>query len=234
MFRGQPVDRRRALLRRHFGEEPPPTCGNCDNCLDPPRLNDATELARKLLSAVYRTGQTYGFGHVEKVLTGKADERIAQRGHEALSVFGIVGAEEVPLLRPLARALQARGVLVATEHGGLALGDGAREILRGEEVVGVSLAPRAARQPRRARGAQGQAGGANPVGDPLFEALRGWRRTTAAEAGVPPYVVFHDATLREVAARRPANIDALGEISGMGARKLGEWGEAVLALVRQY
>ena len=222
---------RRALLRRHFGEEPPAACGNCDNCLEPPRLNDATELARKLLSAIYRTGQSYGLGHIEKVLTGQSDERVLQRGHDALSVFGIVGAEEAPLLRPLARALQARGVLVATEHGGLALGEGAREILKGEEAVGVALAPRA---PRRTRGGRGQSGGANPVGDPLFEALRGWRRDTAKKAGVPPYVVFHDATLREVAALRPATIAALGEISGMGTRKLGEWGEALLALVRQY
>jgi ATP-dependent DNA helicase RecQ len=222
---------RRALLRRHFGEQPPATCGNCDNCLDPPALNDATELARKLLSAIYRTGQGYGLGHIEKVLIGKADERIAQRGHDALSVFGIVGADEAALVRPLARALQARGVLVATEHGGLALGEGARAILRGEEAVGLALAARA---PRRTRAARGSAGGANPVGDPLFEALRAWRRTTAAEAGVPPYVVFHDATLREVAARRPASLAELGEIGGMGSRKLGEWGEAILALVRQY
>ena len=225
---------RRALLRRHFGEEPPATCGNCDNCLNPPALNDVTELARKLLSAIYRTGQGYGLGHIEKVLIGKADERITQRGHDALSVYGIVGADEAALVRPLARALQARGVLVPTEHGGLALGEGAREILRGEEAVGLAIAARPARAARRSRDGRAPAGGANPVGDPLFEALRDWRRSTAAEAGVPPYVVFHDATLREVAAQRPDSLATLGEIGGMGTRKLGEWGEAILALVRQY
>ena len=89
--------------------------------------------------------------------------------------------------------------------------------------------------PRRDRkGKRGADSSPNPVGDPLFEALRDWRRSTAAEAGVPPYVVFHDATLREVAAQRPDSLATLGEIGGMGTRKLGEWGEAILALVRQY
>jgi superfamily II DNA helicase RecQ len=114
---------RRAVLLRHFGENPPATCGNCDNCLEPPALTDATELARKLLSAVYRTGQSYGLGHLEKVLTGQADERVRARGHDELSVFGIVGPDQAPLLKALSRALLARGTLTATEHGGLALAE---------------------------------------------------------------------------------------------------------------
>jgi ATP-dependent DNA helicase RecQ len=99
---------RRAVLLRHFGEDPPERCGNCDNCLEAPGVIDATELARKLLSAAYRTGQSFGFGHLQKVLTGAADERVRQRGHDRLSVFGIVGSDEAPLLQPLSRALQAR------------------------------------------------------------------------------------------------------------------------------
>ena len=221
---------RRALLLRHFGEDPPQQCGNCDNCLEAPGIVDATELARKLLSAAYRTGQAFGFGHLEKVLTGHGDERISQRGHNRLSVFGIVGAEEAHLLRPLARALQARGSLVPTEHGGLALGGDARQILTGELPVLIALAP----QPERGRGKgrREKSGAVNPQGDPLFDALRELRREIALEAGVPPYVVFHDSTLREMASRRPASLAAMGEITGVGTRKLEAHGDAFLNVIR--
>jgi ATP-dependent DNA helicase RecQ len=222
---------RRALLLRHFGEHPPESCGNCDNCLEAPGVVDATQAARKLLSAVYRTGQSFGFGHIEKVLTGASDERIVQRGHDQLSVFGIVASEEAYLLRPLARALQARGSLVPTEHGGLALGGDARAILKGEAEVLIAIAakPERSRKVRRER-----SGGVNPIGDPLFEALRDLRRELAVEAGVPPYVIFHDSTLREMAQARPATLAALGQIGGVGARKLEAYGEAFLAMCRQY
>ena len=223
---------RRAVLLRHFDEDPPQTCGNCDNCLDAPGIVDATELARKLLSAVYRTGQTYGFGHVEKVLLGHEDERVLARGHDRLSVFGIVGADEAPLLKPLVRALQARGSLVPTEHGGLALGGNARDVLKGEAAVLLAVPPRPERGGRR--GGRSAATGINPVGDPLFEALRELRRSLAAEAGVPPYVIFHDATLREMAETRPASLAQLGEVGGVGSRKLAAYGEAFLATIRRY
>jgi len=220
---------RRAVLLRHFGEDPPRTCGNCDNCLAPPAVANVTELARKLLSAVYRTGQSFGLGHLEKVLTGQSDDRVVQRGHDTLSVFGIVGPDEAPMLRPLSRALQARGSLLPTEHGGLQLGGDSRAILKGEAEVAIVLPP--AREKRRRRGAT-QA--ANPTGDPLFEALRELRRELAQEAGVPPYVVFHDATLREMAASRPSSLAAMGEITGVGARKLDAYGDAFLAVLRQH
>ena len=222
---------RRAILLRHFGEHPPERCGNCDNCLDAPGIVDATVTAQKLLSAVYRTGQSFGFGYLEKVLTGVADDRIVQRGHDTLSVFGIVESEEAPLLRPLARALQARGALLPTEHGGLALGGDARAILRGEVPIQLALPPRRERKQKRAGGTRG---GVNPVGDPLFDALRELRRELAQEAGVPPYVVFHDSTLREMAALRPASLRALGEIGGVGTRKLEAYGEAFLNVIRQH
>jgi len=223
---------RRAVLLRHFGEDPPQTCGNCDNCLDAPGIVDATELARKLLSAVYRTGQTYGFGHVEKVLLGQEDERVIARGHDRLSVFGIVGSDEAPLLKPLMRALQARGSLVPTEHGGLALGGDARDVLKGEAAVLIALQPRRERQ--GGRSGKRERSAVNPVGNPLFEALRELRRSLAAEAGVPPYVIFHDATLREMAETRPANLAQLGEVGGVGSRKLAAYGEALLATIRQH
>jgi len=218
---------RRAILLHHFGEDPPKACGNCDNCLDAPGVRDASELARKLLSAAYRTGQSFGLGHLEKVLTGASDERVAQRGHDRLGVFGIVGPDEAPLLRPLARALQARGALVANEHGGLALGGDARAILKGEAPVMLALAARPERSRKRERAAL------NPVGDPLFEALRALRRELAAEAQVPPYVIFHDAVLREMAARRPATRAELAQIGGIGVRKLEAFGDAFLAAIRR-
>ena len=222
---------RRALLLRHFGEDPPATCGNCDNCLDSPAVVDATTLAQKLLSAVYRTGQSYGLGHIEKVLLGHDDERVRQRGHDRLTVFGIVGSDEATLLKPLARALQARGSLVPTEHGGLALGGDAKEVLKGEAAVMIALPPKreSGRKARRDR-----AGGFNPVGDPLFDALRTLRRDLAAEAGVPPYVIFHDSTLRDMAALRPASLSELGQLVGIGARKLEAYGEAFLNVIRQH
>ena len=222
---------RRAVLLRHFGESPPETCGNCDNCLHAPGVTDATQIARKLLSAVYRTGQTFGFGYIEKVLTGVPDERVTSRGHEQLSVFGIVGGEEASLLRPVARALQARGSLVATEHGGLALGGDARALLKGEGRLDLVVAPKAERTTRRRRDTEVVP---NPVGDPLFEALRALRRELALEAGVPPYVIFHDSVLRDMAARRPATLADLGQIGGVGARKLEAYGDRFIEVIRQF
>jgi ATP-dependent DNA helicase RecQ len=218
---------RRAVLLRHFGEDPPQACGNCDNCLEAPGVTDASVIAQKLLSAAFRTGQSFGIGHLEKVLTGNSDERILQRGHDQLSVFGIASEDEARLIRPVARALQARGSLIANEHGGLMLAGDARAILKGDISLNVVIPP--AKQGRRKRG--GSDVGTNPVNDPLFEALRALRRDLAAEAGVPPYVVFHDATLREMAQRRPASMDEMAEVSGVGDRKLQAWGEAFLAVI---
>jgi ATP-dependent DNA helicase RecQ len=220
---------RRAVLLKHFGESPPQTCGNCDNCLNPPASIDATETARKFLSAVYRTGQSYGIGHLEEVLTGKASEKVRARGHDSLTVFGIVSAEEAPLLKPVSRALLVQEAVTPTEHGGLALGPGARAILRGEESVTLVLPPR---RERTGRGKKQQAD--NPVGDPLFEALRACRRALAEEAGVPPYVIFHDSTLREMAAARPTSRAGLSEISGVGARKLDAYGDRFIETIRAF
>ncbi len=219
---------RRAVLLRHFGEEPPEACGNCDNCLEAPGVTDATEIARKLLSAAYRTGQSFGLGHLQKVLTGVSDDRIVQRGHDTLSVFGIVGEDEARLIQPVARALQARGSLVATEHGGLQLAGDAKAILTGEKAVEIVVPPPSSRRNRR-RGSE-----ANPVGDPLFEALREVRRELARTAGLPPYVIFHDATLREMAAVRPQNLRELAEIGGVGARKLEAYGQEFVNAIRSH
>jgi ATP-dependent DNA helicase RecQ len=218
---------RRAILLRHFGEDPPATCGNCDNCRDAPSVIDATELARKLLSAAYRTGQSFGIGHLEKVLTGDADERVVARGHDRLSVFGIVGAGEARLIKPVARALQAQGHLVANEHGGLLLSGPSRALLKGEMGLTIVVPP-ATRRERRAGGE------ANPVNDPLFDALRAKRRDIASDAGVPPYVVFHDATLREMARMRPKSLRDMALVAGVGQRKLEAYGDQFLAVLRSF
>ena len=218
---------RRAMLLRHFGENPPSDCGNCDNCLSKPALIDATELARKFLSAVYRTGQSFGVGHLEKVLTGATDERVEKMGHDRLSVFGIVSGAEAALIRPLSRALQARGLLTTTEHGGLSLGGDARAVLKGEAPVQI-VAP-----PIKKPGGRRRVAVADMPNDPLFEALRTKRRELATEAKVPPYVIFHDSVLREMAALKPASRVALGQITGIGARKMEAYGDAFLAVIRE-
>jgi len=217
---------RRAILLRHFGEHPPQACGNCDNCLNPPQAVDATEIARKLLSAAFRTEMRFGVGHLTDVLAGKETDKIFQLNHHRLSVFGIADEEEVRLIKPVARALLARDALRADDYGGLSFGPAAKPILKGEEAVSIVLPPRRERKRRAARDF-------GPA-DPLFDALRELRRELAKEQGVPPYVVFHDATLREMAAVKPHDRHALSEITGVGARKLDAYGDAFLAVIRNF
>jgi ATP-dependent DNA helicase RecQ len=212
---------RRAVLLRHFGEDPPERCGNCDNCLEPPATIDATEIARKLLSAAFRTEMRFGVAHLADVLAGNDNEKVRSFGHHRLSVFGIASAEEIALVRPAARALIARDALRADAYGGLSFGPGARPILKGEQELVIAVPPKTKRQRRRESG----------PADPLFEALREARRALAAEAGVPPYVIFHDSTLREIAAARPASLSELSRISGVGQIKLDRYGDAMLAAV---
>jgi ATP-dependent DNA helicase RecQ len=213
---------RRAILLRHFGEDPPERCGNCDNCLDPPATIDATEVARKFLSAVFRTEMRFGAAHLAAVLGGDDNEKVRQFGHHRLSVFGIASPEELALVRPVARALLARDALRADAYGGLSFGPGAKPILKGEQQLVIAIPPR-----RTGRRRDRQAGPA----DPLFDALREARRSLAAEAGVPAYVVFHDSTLREIAAARPRSLDELAGINGVGQAKLARYGDAMLAAV---
>ena len=217
---------RRAHLLRHFGEDPPGQCGNCDNCLDPPTTLEVTEVARKLLSAAFRTEMRFGAGHLVDVLAGKETDKVHANGHHRLSVFGICSAEELVLVQPVARALIARDALRADAYGGLSFGPGARGILKGGEEVRIALPPAKKKRARRGAGAD------DLPHDPLFEALRSARRDLARDAGVPPYVIFHDSTLREIAAARPGSLDALGRVQGVGAAKLERYGDAMLAVVR--
>ncbi len=212
---------RRAILLRHFGETPPEACGNCDNCIDPPATIDVTEVARKLLSAAFRTEMRFGIAHLAAVLGGDDNEKVRQFGHHKLSVFGIMNAEELALVRPVARSLQARDALRADDYGGLSFGPAAKGFLKGDERLVIAVPPR---KVRRTRGSA-----PDMPHDPLFEALRAWRRDRAKELGVPPYVIFHDSTLREVAAKQPSSLNALSAIDGIGDTKLERHGESLLA-----
>ncbi len=216
---------RRAILLRHFGEQPPPACGNCDNCLNPPNAVDATEIARKFLSAAFRTEMRFGVTHLSDVLAGKETDKVLGQGHHRLSVFGIANEDELRLVKPVARALLARDALRADDFGGLSFGPAARAILKGEETVPIVLPPR---RERRRRGHD------EGPSDPLFEALRAHRREVAKAQGVPPYVIFHDATLREMAESKPRDARSLGRISGVGARKLEAYGDGFLEVLGNF
>ena len=222
---------RRIPLLTYFGEDAPPPCGNCDTCLSPPALKDATEAARKLLSAVVRTGQRFGVGHLVEVLHGSTGEKVRKFGHEALSVFGIGRELDGDGWRALARQLEAGEALVRDpEHGGLQLGPKAKAILKGETPVELRVvAPKRERSSRRLPGVP--PAGLSDADGMLFDELRKVRRELAAEAGMPPYVIFHDATLRTMASERPGSLVALGRISGVGARKLEAYGDAFLAAI---
>ena len=220
---------RRAPLLRYFGETPGARCGNCDNCLEPPLTRRMTEPARKLLSAVYRTGQLYGIAHLTDVLAGRATARVSAQGHDKLSVFGVGGDVGVGDWRALTRKLVADDALIVdAEHGGLMLGPAARPILKGEADVDMRHdTPRTGRRPRDGT----PAASVPPADAALFEALRSVRRELAAEKGLPPYVIFHDSTLRAVAAARPRTLAALGELPGVGQAKLAAYGQAFLVVV---
>ena len=232
--------RRQALLA-YFGERLDKPCGNCDNCLTPPRTEDGTVAAQKALSAVYRTGERFGVTYVIEVLAGKSNARITQNGHDRLSVFGIGDDYDTQGWRHLFRQLVAAGHLAPDDegHGTLQLGDSARALLKGETKFELRIAPRSAnssgsgsssssRRTSRAKIAVAQTDGG------LFEALKSLRRELAAKAKVPPYVICHDRTLAELATRKPESPDALSDITGLGAAKIARYGAALLATISSF
>jgi len=237
-------DCRRVRLLAYFGEERPPgwRCGNCDNCLNPPATWDATEAARKALSCVYRFqqhgGLSFGAGHLIDVLRGKATDKTRQHGHERLSTFGIGADVTEAQWRGVLRQLVALGHLRAEgEYGTLGLAPSAREVLRGGVILLLrepALPPRRERASRTPRGAVTTRPAPLPldaVGQALFDALRAWRAEVARGHGLPAYVIFHDATLAEMARERPATLDALAGVSGVGAKKLDAYGLEILRVV---
>ncbi|MBS0240898.1 MAG: DNA helicase RecQ [Proteobacteria bacterium] len=230
-----PGCRRQALLA-YFGETQPEPCGNCDNCLNPPDTLDATDLARKALSAVYRTGQRFGVAYVTDVLTAKPEERILRNSHDKLSVWGVGKDVAAAEWRSLFRQLVSAGYLTTDEegHGTLLLTERARPLLRGEEPFRMrrQTIAESSRKPRTSRTSRGEAAAkVAPVDAGLYEALRALRLRLAAEANLPPYVICHDRTLIELAAKRPASEAALADIIGLGARKIARYGKAFLEVV---
>ena len=232
-------DCRRVRLLAYFGEESS-ACGNCDNCLNPPATWDATEAARKALSCVYRfhqnRGQRFGAGHLIDVLRGKRTDKVAQYGHESLSTFGIGADLSETQWRGVLRQLIALGHLRAEgEYNTLELMDSAREVLKGEVQLLLRVP---AETPRRSRAAR--AGGAKEKAAPIalddegqrrYAALKAWRAEVAREHNLPAYVVFHDATLAEMARSQPDSLAALAGISGVGAKKLEAYGREILRVL---
>ena len=223
--------RRQALLG-WFGEPHAGACGNCDNCLEPPRSWDGTEAARKALSCVYRTGQRFGAGHLIDVLRGIATDKVKQYGHERLSTWTIGSDLDERQWRGVFRQLVAGGLLEADveHHGALRLTALSGPVLRGERAL--MFRSEAAKPPR---GRKSRGGGTTSPAIELdmdsqirFDALRQWRATTAREQNVPAYVIFHDSTLRAIAEAAPDDMVELSRIPGIGASKLDRYGEAVL------
>ncbi|AGY92309.1 hypothetical protein SPICUR_06725 [Spiribacter curvatus] len=217
---------RRPTLLAHFGESYAGHCGHCDNCQSPPRTWDAADPARRLLSCVYRTGQRFGAAHVIDVLLGQDNERIRQRGHHRLSTFGIGKDLARATWQSVTRQLLARGYLEPDPdgHGGLRLNDACRPLLRGE--CGLSLRedlPARRSEPRTRVAAADVA-----MAPDTWAALRAQRRRLADTEGVPPYVIFHDATLLAMVEQQPSNLEEFAALPGVGARKLERYAEAFL------
>jgi len=229
-----PSCRRQALLA-YFGERQTEPCGNCDNCLNPPRTTDGTVLAQKALSAAYRTGQRFGSTYLIDVLLGRESERIVRASHDRLPVYGIGKDTDEATWKAVFRQLTAAGHLTGDDegHGTLQLTEAARPILRGEEKFLIRFAPKETRAPPSQK-AKRQNKSTIVVADgdrPLFDALRALRSKLAAEAKLPPYIICNDVTLAELALFRPPDESALHGITGLGNSKITRYGAAFLAAI---
>ena len=239
-------DCRRVRLLSYFGEASQP-CGNCDNCLHPPALHDATESARKLLSCIYRvqqaSGTAFGAGHLMDILRGKVTDKVTQYGHDRLSTFGIGADLSETQWRALLRQLIACEAVRVDDapYNTLHLTDGARPILKGEAQVWLRQVSegKTGRGARSGRKASRDA--VAPDGQPLslsgrdcLDALKAWRATVAREHNLPAFVIFHDATLRAIAAEKPRSMADLEGISGIGQKKREAYGAEVLRVVSAF
>jgi ATP-dependent DNA helicase RecQ len=228
-------DCRRVRLLAYFGEASAP-CGNCDNCLAPPQLIDATEAARKLLACIYRCERASGIGfaatHIIDVLRGKASDKVLRHGHDRVSTFGIGVDLAEAEWRLLLRHLVAQHIVeVDTDtFNVLRLTAASRAVLRGERTIELRRAPE--RLPRRRAAVHAADTVLDAAGRELFDALRAWRAAVAREHGVAAFVIFHDGTLRTIARMQPDSPAALREISGVGDAKLARYGAALLAIVK--
>ena len=232
---------RRQTLLQYFGETMPKPCGNCDNCLEPPATWDGTTAAQKALSCVYRTGQRFGVVHLIDVLMGKTTERVQQFGHDQLSTFGIGSDLTEVAWRGVFRQLTASGLLAVDVEGfgGLKLTLDSRDVLKGGKSVTFRVED--VKKPGRkttfgktrdtATGGRVAKGSVKLEDERLWEALREERLKFSREQNVPPYVIFHDATLLEMLKRRPKDLTEFAVISGVGANKLERYGKAFLKVL---
>ena len=224
---------RRRFLLRYFGENHEADCGNCDNCLQPPRTWDATEPARKALSCVYRTGQRFGAAHVTDVLMGRTNDRIARLRHDQLSTFGIGSDLSKQAWHSILRQLLAHGHLQSDPegHGGLQLAPDCRPLLKGQQSLALreDILPPSGRR-TAAPNNRHDATREMPQG-PEWERLRQFRKGLADAEGVPPYIIFHDATLREMLHARPQTLEQMATLPGIGQAKLERYGQQFLEVL---
>ncbi len=226
--------RRHALLH-YFGDDAPERCGNCDTCLTPPELWDGTVAAQKALSTVYRTEQRFGVNHLVDVLLGKDNDRMKQFGHHNVSTYGIGKELDANQWRSVFRQLVARAYLSVdvSGFGGLKLAEKARPVLRSEETISLRReAKESAAQQSGTRKARNKHNIAEED-KALWDALRQCRKELADEQSVPPYVIFHDATLMEMLRYRPLDGEQMLAISGVGAAKMERYGHAFIEVIRQ-
>jgi ATP-dependent DNA helicase RecQ len=217
---------------RHFGEAHPGDCGGCDNCLTPAATWDGTEAAIKVLAAIYRTGQRFGAGHIADVLVGRETEKVLSNGHHTQPVFGKGGELDAKGWQSVIRQLTAMGLIhVDTSgFGALHLTEAARPVFRHEQAITLRKD-----QPKRAadmRRALSRPADLPEHAAPLFDALRAERSRLAKKQGVPPYVIFHDTTLRAMAMAKPRDLEEMVDLPGIGAAKLSRYGKAFLEIIR--
>ena len=238
---------RRAVMLRYFGERADGSCDNCDTCVTPPEALDGTESAQMLLSAVYRLarerGQKFGAGHVIDILRGNTTARVTQFGHDSLKPFGVGKDLNDSQWRAVARQLLAQGLLaVEGDYGTLVLTDASSDVLFNGRKVRLRHDPPRGPKARvaKSRGAALASSGSvatdestelTPEAAAVFEKLRGWRAGAAREQSVPAYVIFHDATLRQIAAQQPSTLAGLAAVNGVGEAKLARYGQQILDLL---
>jgi len=226
---------RRQVLLSYFGDECAP-CGNCDTCAEPPKRFDGTVAAQKALSCIYRTGERFGQAHVVDVLLGVENDRITQLGHDRISTFGIGREHDNRTWRAILRQLIALRLIDVdlAGHGGLSIAPLGRAFLRDKPTLMLRVpAPQAARRNKAARGGAGEPAVIEADGN-LFQALRQKRMEMARAQNVPPYVIFHDKTLIELAAARPASRSEMANVPGVGEAKLDRYGPAFLAVIAEH
>ncbi|SCL68977.1 DNA helicase RecQ [Micromonospora peucetia] len=231
---------RRGQLLDYFGEKATAACGNCDTCLSPPESWDGTVAAQKLLSTIFRLdrerNQRFGAGHCVDILLGRATDKVTQYGHDSLTVFGIGVELREAEWRGVVRQLLAEGLLaVEGDYGTLALTEASAEVLGRRRTVMMRREPEKVASSRAAkpRGAATVVAELSPTAAGVFERLRAWRGAAAKEQGVPAYVIFHDATLRQIATDAPTSLAELSQVSGVGENKLAKYGEQILTVLAE-